>query len=206
MVLSGLKYAFRILSHPFDGFWCLKSEKRGNVKSAAILTIFFFITMVVRMYGTGYLFTKISMENFSVWALLMLMVAIILLYCVVNWAITMLADGKGTLKEIFLYVAYSLTPMILVNIPITILSNIFNLDQLAWYSFINTMAIVWTIFLLLVGNLSIHDYTMTKSFIIVLLTVVFMIVFAVLLVLFGNLIEGLYVLIMSIIREILYRI
>ena len=96
--------------------------------------------------------------------------------------------------------------MILVNIPITILSNIFNLDQLAWYSFINTMSIIWTIFLLLVGNLSIHDYTMTKSFIIVLLTAVFMIVFAVLLVLFGNLVEGLYVLIVSIIREILYRI
>ena len=37
--LKALKYATYIMGRPFDGFWDLKHEKRGNLKAAMILVV-----------------------------------------------------------------------------------------------------------------------------------------------------------------------
>ena len=36
-IIHGLRYALHVIVHPFDGFWDLKHEKRGNLASALII-------------------------------------------------------------------------------------------------------------------------------------------------------------------------
>ena len=38
-------------------------------------------------------------------------------------------DGKGTLKEIYIASAYALTPIVLINVPMTIVSNYLTLNE-----------------------------------------------------------------------------
>lgn len=201
-----LKYTFSIYSHPFDGFWFMKSQKRATYKTGLVLFMLLIVTTAVRIYTTGYIFSSVSLENFSVWLLAAVIVGLTVLYCTSNWALTTLLDGKGTFGEIFTSVMYSLTPIILINLPMAALSNIITNEEASFYGFINTVAIIWSLALLLIANMQIQDFTMTKSILTFLGTLVIMLIIAVIGILFINLCQQVYVWVLSIVREILYRL
>ena len=46
-----------------------------------------------------------------------------MLWVIVNWSLTTLMEGKGTFKDIYIASAYAFTPVIILNIPATIISN-----------------------------------------------------------------------------------
>ena len=203
---ESLKYTFSIYSHPFDGFWFMKSQKRATYKTGLVLFMLLIVTTAVRIYTTGYIFSSVSLESFSVWLLAAVIVGLTVLYCTSNWALTTLLDGKGTFGEIFTSVMYSLTPVILINLPMAALSNIITNEEASFYGFINTMAIIWSLALLLIANMQIQDFTMTKSILTFLGTLVIMLIIAVIGILFINLCQQVYVWVLSIVREILYRL
>lgn len=203
---ESLKYTFSIYSHPFDGFWFMKSQKRASYKTGLVLFMLLIVTTAVRIYTTGYIFSSVSLESFSVWLLAAVIVGLTVLYCTSNWALTTLLDGKGTFGEIFTSVMYSLTPVILINLPMAALSNIITNEEASFYGFINTVAIIWSLALLLIANMQIQDFTMTKSILTFLGTLVIMLIIAVIGILFINLCQQVYVWVLSIVREILYRL
>ncbi len=203
---ESLKYTFSIYSHPFDGFWFMKSQKRASYKTGLVLFMLLIVTTAVRIYTTGYIFSSVSLESFSVWLLATVIVGLTVLYCTSNWALTTLLDGKGTFGEIFTSVMYSLTPVILINLPMAALSNIITNEEASFYGFINTVAIIWSLALLLIANMQIQDFTMTKSILTFLGTLVIMLIIAVIGILFINLCQQVYVWVLSIVREILYRL
>ena len=205
-VFASLKYGFYILGHPFDGFWRLKSERRGDLRSAGVLMLLFLLTTVVRIYSTGYLFDSVSVSRFSLWLYILGVLAVFFLYCTANWALTTLLDGKGSYIEIMISVCYALIPVILVNLPLALLSNIITLDESAYYRFFYGLSVAWALFLLLAGNLSVHDFTMLKSIATVVATFVSMLIIAVLIALFGNLVQQVYVFVSSVVREIAFRL
>ncbi|MDR1892777.1 MAG: YIP1 family protein [Oscillospiraceae bacterium] len=205
-VAQGVRYAFYVLVHPFDGFWCLKSEKRGTLKSAGVLMAALLLTMVIRLYGTGYLVGNVSPETVTVWLLLPLIIGIYLLYCLANWSLTTLMNGSGTFREISIANIYALLPVILVNIPLTLLSHILSGTELAIYTFISVAAVIWALFLLLAANMSIHDYSMTKSVITFVLTLLAMLFIIVLGLLFLNLLQQVFQFVKSVVREIAFRL
>lgn len=203
---ESLKYTFSIYSHPFDGFWFMKSQKRATYKTGLVLFMLLIVTTAVRIYTTGYIFSSVSLENFSVWLLAAVIVGLTVLYCTSNWALTTLLDGKGTFGEIFTSVMYSLTPIILINLPMAALSNIITNEEASFYGFINTVEIIWSLALLLIANMQIQDFTMTKSILTFLGTLVIMLIIAVIGILFINLCQQVYIWVLSVVREILYRL
>lgn len=201
-----LKYAFYIMKHPFDGFWCLKTEKIGTMKSAIILLAAFFVTMVVRLYTSSYIVSTIDLIDFSIWMLLAVIVGAFLLYCISNWSLTTLMEGSGSFTNIIISTAYSLTPITLVNIPLALLSQVITQEEVAFFSFFNIVSIVYAIFLLLAANMSIHEYTMTKSIFTALLTVFAMICIVAIAILFINLVQQVWELVVSVYKEITFRL
>lgn len=205
-LLSGLKHTFYIYSRPFDGFWIMKSEKKGNLKAAFTLLALLIVTTVLRTLSTGYLFASVTLANFSAWMLAIGIAVLCLLYCVSNWALTTLLDGNGSISYIFMSLMYSFSPLIICNIPVAILSHILVLEEAAFIQFINVVCILWILFMLLVSNSSIHEYSMTKSIATFIGTLLVMVAVAVLVILFFNLLQQVYVWIKSIIQEILFRL
>lgn len=184
----------------------MKAEKKGTVKTGLVFLVLLLVTTAIRIYTTGYLLSSVALNDFSVWLMMAGIVGVILLYCVANWALTTLLDGKGTFGEIFTSLMYSVTPIILVNLPLALISNIISAEEVALYNFVNIVSFGWALFLLLVGNLSIHDFSMTKSILTFLLTVVCMLVIVVIGILFLNLCQQVYIWVESIVTEIAYRL
>ena len=50
------------------------------------------VTTAVRIYTTGYIFSSVSLESFSVWLLAAVIVGLTVLYCTSNWALTTLLE------------------------------------------------------------------------------------------------------------------
>ncbi len=205
-LVTGLKHIFYIFSHPIDGFWVMKSEKKGNVKAAFIIMLLLAVTMTYRIVGSEYYFQSPQLANFSFLLLVGAILLLVLLFCIANWALTTLMDGKGSFSEIFMMLMYALCPIILVNIPLTVLTYFFVAEEAAFYTLFNWFSIIWSALLLFIGNMSIHEYSGFKSILTLIITVMAMAGIVVLAILAGNLVQQVWLWIGDIITEITYRL
>lgn len=162
-------------------------------------------TLVFRVYNTGYLLTTITADEFSFVQLVLVVALVYLLFCVANWSLTTLMGGEGRFKEILMVAAYSMLPIIVVNIPLTLLSNVLTNNEIPFYTFFSGVAIAWSAALLLVGCMTVHNYSMGKTVAVAVLTVLVMLIIAVLAVLFFNLLQQVYIFLSSLVLELRFR-
>ena len=116
-------------------------------------------------------------------------IGIYVLFVGINWAVCTLLEGKGTLKEIASMTAYALLPYILsiaVNIP---LSNLLSLNETVFLQIVTAVGLVWSGLLLLTGLYSVHQYSMKKTLLSVLLTIAGMVVSVFLVILLYSLLQ-----------------
>lgn len=181
---KSFNYANYIMIHPFDGFWDLKHERKGNVRTATVIAVLFFVFYAMNIQFGGYIATEVAPgEERVIYKVLMLFLPL-LFYVIANWCFTTLMDGKGTLKDIYIATCYALKPYVIFALPLLVVSNIVTADELAFYTFFKTVLIVWVLFLLFAGLMMTHDYTPGKTVITIILILVgiCLIVFVILLV------------------------
>ena len=167
-----MRYATHVIFHPADGFWDLKYESRGTVSAANVLLFLVVVSYIFMRQYTGFALNYNKVEELNV---VMEAASIILpfsLWCLVNWALTTLMDGKGRMKDIYIAGAYALTPLILINIPITILSNYITIEEGTFYYLFLAIGMIWALLLLFLGTGITHDYSVSKSMFTTLATIV----------------------------------
>ena len=200
-----LLYAFHVIFHPFDGFWDLKHEKRGSIRSALTLMI---VTVIVYFYnsiGQGWIFNPhISYAN--VFGAVTAVIAPLLLWVIANWCLTTLFEGEGTMSDIFIACCYCLTPLILLVFPSTLLSNVLLLSEGSLLTLLNTLAYIWMGILLIIAMMSTHDYTLGKNILTCVSTIVGMAFLMFLGILFTTLVGKIVMFIIQIVEEIMYRL
>lgn len=158
-----LGYAFHVIFSPFDGFWDLKYEKRGSLPAATIIVVLSSVTYVFMRQYTGFPFNYSNPRTLNILVETGSILVPMVLWCLVNWALTTLMDGKGSLKDIFIATAYALTPIILINIPATILSNFMTIEEGPFYILLVTVSMIWALGLLFIGTMVTHDYSALKT-------------------------------------------
>lgn len=170
--LNSLKYTFHLIFHPFDGFWDLKHEKRGNLKAAIVIIILLCLTFILRRQMTGFVFNLNDPDELNVLNEIMSVVLPFALWCISNWCLTSLMEGEGGFKDIIITSAFAITPLILINLPLILLSNMITIQEAAFYHFFDTLAVAWSGLLLILGTMVLHQYTLTRT----LLTSIFIVV------------------------------
>lgn len=162
-ILGGLNYAFYLIFHPFDGFYDLKHEKRGNAVSATIIYALLAITMILRRQLTGFVFNYNNPLRLNVMSTIISTLLPYLIWIAANWALTTLMDGKGTMKDIYTATGYALFPQVLIGLPLIPLSHIMTEEQGAFYTFFLTVSFVWSYLLIFFGMMVTHDYSLGKN-------------------------------------------
>ena len=200
-----IAYGFHVILHPFDGFWDLKHEKRGSVKGAIFFIVLTVATFYYQAIGQGYLLDPYA-SLASVWAQIFGVLVPLFLFVLANWCLTTLFEGEGSFKDIFIACSYSLLPIPLLVIPVTIYSNFCITTETDIIGFISTFAFIWLGLLVFFGTMVTHDYSMGKNVITVLGTIVGMVFIMFLAVLFTTLVGKIVSLITNIVDEIQYRL
>ncbi len=202
--LEELLYAFHVWMHPFDGFWDLKHEKRGSVRGGLTIMAVTIIAFFYQSVGRGYIFNP--RDNYiTIFVQVAAICVPVLLWCVGNWCLTTLFEGEGSFKDIFIATTYSLTPLPLLVIISTVLTNVLTASEGSMVNLLVTFGYIWVAFLLFFGTLVIHDYALSKNLLIVICTIVAMVVIMFVAILFSSLLAKMVMFVMSIITEIANR-
>ena len=198
-------YPFHLIFHPFDGFWDLKHEKRGSVRSAFLILVITIAAFTYQGVGTGYIFNPRQSGYLNIFGQILSVSVPLLLWVVANWCLTTLFEGEGSLKDIFVAACYSLTPMPLLIIPSVILSNVLAASEVQIINLLVDVAFVWMFVLLFLGMMGTHDYSMLKNVATTVGTIVGMAFIMFLAILFSSLMAKIVGFISGIIVEINYR-
>lgn len=201
-----LLYAFHVIFHPFDGFWDLKHEKRGSVRSGFVILL---ITIVVYFYnsiGQGYIFNPRPSTAMNIMGAITAVLAPLLLWVVSNWCLTTLFEGEGSMSDIFTAACYCLTPLPLLVLPVTIASNFLTANEGGIITMLSTFAYIWLGILLVFAMQVTHDYSAGKNIITCVATIVGMVFIMFIGVLFSSLMAKIVSFVTNIVEEISYRL
>ncbi len=201
-----LKYSLYVCTHPLDGFWDLVHEKRGSIAAANIIVFVAVVVEILRLTLTNFLFISINMEFFNAIIVVMRIILPIFLWTVANWGLTTLMDGKGKMVDIYMAIAYALTPYVIINAVMIVLSRVITFEEGAIYWVLAGFAVLWTGMLILAGMMMIHDYSLTKTILSSLLTIVGMGVIVFVFVVFFSLVSDAVAYFISLYKEILFRV
>ncbi|MFW6312234.1 MAG: YIP1 family protein [Nanoarchaeota archaeon] len=204
--ILSLKYSLNVLFHPLGGFWDLKHEKKGNLPASLVMIIAVCMTFLFMRFNIGFIFNYARLSEVNIWVEIASVLVPFILWCIVNWALTTLMDGKGSLREIVIATSFALIPLIIINIPMTVISNFLTEQEGSFYYLIINLATVWTLILIFIATMSIHDYTLTKAILTIIGILVGMGMVFFLILLFIDQIEMLIGFVSSIYRELFYRV
>lgn len=199
-----LLYCFHLMFHPFDGFWDLKHEKRGSVRAGVTFLVIAIVTFYYQSIGQGYI-TNPTGNYSSIFSQVLSVLAPFFLWVVANWCLTTLFDGEGSFKDIFIAVSYSLSPLPLLIIPSTIISNVVTSSETTIVNLLVSVAFIWIGLLIFLGMMVTHDYSISKNILTSLGTIVGMAVIMFLAILFTTLLGKIVSFVTNIIDELSYR-
>lgn len=188
-MLKGARYSLYLIFHPFKGFWDLKHEKKGNVYSTWFIVVLLSVLLILRRQFTGFILNFNKQNEMNVFVEILSVLAPLGLWCLSNWCITTLVNGEGSFKDIFITTSYALAPLVLINIPMLLLSNVMIVEEAVFYTVLDVLSIIWTGLLILIGIMTVHQFTMPKTIATIAVAVVGMVIILFLILLFVSIVQ-----------------
>ena len=203
--LKSLKYGFHVMAHPFDGFWDLKREHRGTLAGALTFVVLTVLMLVIQKQNTAFLFNMNRLEQIDVLVDIITVGLLFVLWCVSNWCLTSLMDGEGKMRDIAIFTGYSLLPLLLIQFPLIGLSHVITTEEGTFYYVFTVISYIWTAALLLFGMMVTHQYSMKKTILTTILTLVGMAIITFIGLLFFSVLQQIVTFIVTVYKEIRYR-
>lgn len=203
--LETLKFALYCITHPLDGFWDLTHEKRGSLAAANTILLLTLLCRVMKLHFTSFIFMKVYWEGINIFLYLASILFPLALWCVGNWGLTTLFEGKGTLKQIYMATCYALTPYALIQFPLMLFSNVVTVEEAEFYMVLSTLSVVWAGLLIVAAMMEIHEYSVSKTIFFTIATLFAMLVMVFILLLFFSMISQGIAYFISLGREIMFR-
>jgi hypothetical protein len=193
------------MTKPFDGFYAMKYQGEGRVWIAFVNLFLVLISYAINdQYASLVVNPQNPLELNSLVGALML-VGALLLFCVSNWSVTSLTDGEGRFKDIFMAVCYAMTPLVMTIVPATVLSRFISAEEAGFYFIILSIGLLYFIFLIFAGLVTVHNYGAGKALLTIFLTFVALLIIVFLIVLLLTLWQQLWVFAYSIYTELMFR-
>lgn len=202
---GSLKYALYVITHPLDGFWDLTHEKRGSIAAANTIVILTVLARIMSLQFTSFLFMQVYWEDVNIFLYIASILFPLALFCVGNWGLTTLFDGKGRLSQIYMGTAYAMTPYPLIQFPMILLSNVVTKEEGTFYHFAVVLSLAWVALLIICAMMEIHEYSLSKTLLFMVASVFAMMVMVFILLLFFSMISQGIAYFVSIAKEIMFR-
>ena len=168
--LTKIKYA---MLHPIDNAYYIKVKEFGTCLSATIIYAALFIIFISNLVYRGFIFS-IDITNFSITTAFIYFVVALGLFIVGNYFISSINDGNGTLRTIYVSIAYCFSPTILFMPFVILFSNVATTNERFLIAFASSVIVVWCIVNIFLTLIEIHDYTFKQTVGNVLITFFFM--------------------------------
>jgi hypothetical protein len=202
-----IKFPLYVITHPFNGYWELKYEqsKKLNLIMSFGILLLLILTNVLGSQYSGFLVHIYNPDQMNSLMEITYVIVPVLFWCVANWSLTTLMDGEGKFVDIFTSTCFALVPLVIINFPWIWLSNVISLQETTFYYFCNSFAVLWSMYLLFVGNMTVHQFTPSKTILTIALSLVAIGFMAFLCLLFFSLLQQIVSFVTIIYQEITLR-
>ena len=162
---ESLQNPLYLILHPFNGYWELKYEwnKKTNLIVSFSILFLMVVTNIMSSQYSGFLVHIYNPADMNSLMEVLYVLVPVLFWCVANWSLTTLMDGEGKFVEIFTSTCFALIPMVIIPFPWIWLSNVISIQETSFYYFSNSVAVIWSMYLLFVGNMTVHQFTPSKT-------------------------------------------
>lgn len=204
-LIEDFKYLKYTIFHPFDAFYEIKWRGKGNMLLATLLLVLYSIVQVISYQYTGFIMNENPLFEMNSIAIIVIAVAPLFLFMISNWSVSTLYNGKAKIKDLYVLVAYSLFPIIIINVITMLLSNIVIMEEASLVFAFGTIGTLWFLFLMFTGLTTMHEFTLKENIMTLLATAVAAIIIIFLCVLYFSLMEQVINFVTTISQEFMRR-
>ncbi len=201
-----MKQALYILKHPIYGAWDMKRKKTGRYRDGFILILLAIVAVTFNRQMRAFVFNNAYNVPLDILRQIAVVVLPLVLFTISNWAVTTLAEGKGSFKDVFMVTCYALMPLIIFQFITPVISHVMTLNELMYLQIIDGVGYGWTLLMLLLGIQEIHEYSLGKMVSTLFLTVIGAAIMVFIALLFFSLLQELGSFVYSIYREFSLRL
>ena len=200
-----LSYSMNIFKRPADMCYGIKKENKASYLSAIIVLIAFVAVVICDSYATGFLFRNHGGMG-NAFTQILAILAVFMLWCGTNYLVSTLNDGEGWFKDFFIGTCYCLIPFIIFKIPMILLTHVLTYNEQFIIQFANVVIYAYTAILVLIMIQYIHQYTFKETIKNILITIFGMVIFALMILLVYMFASQLVDFVISLIKEVIFRV
>ena len=204
--MKELKFPFQVFAKPVDGYDDLKRHGSFSNRSAWIYLLGFFVTYLIWMYETNFLFNGLIPSEINVIEQFIGVMVPFGLWVVSNYLVCSIRDGDGKLTEVFQASALTLLPMIITFPILTVMSHALTLNESFIYEFVYGIGLSFTVIYFFIMVKEIHFYDIRPTFKNILITIFTAIMLLAMTLIVVFLLGEVYQLIADIIQEVNSRV
>lgn len=197
---------FRMFRHPMDTLYEIQNMNRSSLSTATLLYVVLIIEFVLLQYLTGFIFDFRLLDQMNIVLLVTIFIGILVLFVGMNYLVSTITDGEGSLKDVYMGTIYSLAPAIVGLLPLTLISNVLTLNESFLFYFSFQVMIAYSCLHLILMIKELHDFSGGEVVKNILLTVFSAIITVVVIYIIYILFIQVYDFIYSFILEVLTRV
>ena len=206
MWVEDTKLLFRVLRHPIDTFYDIRRENKGHMVTAFALYVLEYLLFMAYFIGSGFVLIGNSGKNASVLFYSCMFWAPILLFVVSNYLVCEVREGKARFRDVFISTAYILAPFVVLMPFVILISHIITGNELTLLQLVIIAILGWVLVNLIIATKEIHLFEMGEALIHLLITLFLMAVIVLALSLVYMLCEELINIVISVAKEVQYRV
>jgi len=169
-LITRLTYSLYFIKHPIDGCYGVRWEQKASYLSANILIGLYLVFSVIYRYFCGFLVKTVREGRYDLLSDIGMVLAAFFLLTVCNYLICTINDGEGSFKQLYSGFAYCLTPYLVMQPFIFLLSHLITYNEVFLIRFAETFRTVWIVVLIVITIKEINNYTLKETFKIIGLT------------------------------------
>lgn len=196
---------FSCVVHPFEGAKQVRYYNQGSARLATVVLVIYFIVSILSDIYTGFMYNMLDKGSYSAAFTVVRTVGLVLLWSAVNWGLTTLFQGKGTMKQVYMVTCYALIPLIIECILNTILSNVLTPEEALVMSAISVVCLALAAIMLCVGIMTVHEFGFFKFIVMTLVIILGMLICVFVIMMVFVLIQQLFTFVGTLINEVTYR-
>lgn len=175
--MKALKLAAVTLFHPLVAFRFMKHDRtKFNYAPILVIMLLMIFTKIFSIFVTHYPLATVNTRNANVVLECAVMIVPILSWVIASYAMTTILSGEVLFRECLMACSYSLLPYIILQIPLTIATNVMDIGQQGMYNTITNFALLFVLLLLFLNLKEMNNYSIKKTFGIILLSLFTMII------------------------------
>lgn len=174
--MKSLKLAAVTIFHPLVAFRYMKRDRtKFNYAPIFVILLLMIFTKIFSIFVTHYPLATVTTKNANVVMECAVMIVPIISWVIASYAMTTILSGEVMFRECLMACCYSLLPYIIINIPLSVFTNVLEEGQIGIYNTISNFSLLFVLLLLFINLREMNNYSFPKTFGIIFLSLFTMI-------------------------------